>query len=71
MDIEHKPRRLRIVSGPVHEVEDQLNRLLDTYTATQYAYSVVKDTVHMTVVLLHESVLRMHAIAQAGAMRPN
>jgi hypothetical protein len=71
VEIDKKPRRLRIVSGPVHEIEEQLNLLLDKYTATQFAYSVVGNEVHMTVVMLHESVLRMMQIAQPGVMRPN
>jgi hypothetical protein len=71
MEFEKKPRRLRIVTGTVAEVEEQLNQLLDSYLATQYNYAVVGDELRVTVVLLHESVVRMHQIAQAGAMRPN
>ena len=67
MEAEIKPRRLRIVSGPVHLVEEELNRLLNSYVATQFSYAVVKDEVHMTVVLMHESVVRMQQIAAGGA----
>jgi hypothetical protein len=69
MDAEIKPRRLRIISGTTAEVEEQLNRLLDQYTMTQQAFAVVDNQLVMTVVLIHESVLRMHAIAAAGAQR--
>jgi len=70
MEPEIKPRRLRIISGTTAEVEEQLNRLLDSYTMTQQAFAVVDNHLVMTVVLVHESVLRMHAIAAAGAQRP-
>jgi len=63
---ELKPRRLRLVSGTIAEVEVELNRLLDHYIATQYNYAVVKDELICTVMLLHESVVRMQQIAMAG-----
>jgi hypothetical protein len=69
MEAEIKPLRLRIVSGSVAQVEKQLNHLLDHYTMTQQAFAVVNNQLVMTVILLHESVLRMQAIAAAGAQR--
>ena len=68
-DGEIKPRRLRLVSGTIAEVEFELNRLLDQYVATQYNYAVVKDELICTVMLLHESVVRMQQIAMAGQNR--
>ena len=65
-DGEIKPRRLRLVSGTIAEVEVELNRLLDHYIATQYNYAVVDNQLICTVMLLHESVVRMQQIAMAG-----
>jgi len=65
-DGELKPRRLRLVSGTIAEVEVELNRLLDHYIATQYNYAVVDNQLICTVMLLHESVVRMQQIAMAG-----
>jgi hypothetical protein len=66
MEIEKKPLRVRVISGTVAEMEEQLNRLLEHYMAIQWNYAVVKDELRMTVVLFHESVIRMQQIAQAG-----
>lgn len=71
MDVERKPRRLRIISGPVAELEDQLNRLLNDYNAIVWAFAPVADAMHGTVVLLHNSVLMQQALAQPGGMRRN
>ena len=72
MDTEIKPKRLRIVSGRFDLVEDELNRLLDHYVAQSFTFSPIKDEMHVTVVLMHESVVRMMQIAQPqGAMRRN
>lgn len=71
MDVESKPRRLRIVTGTVAELEEQLNRLLNDYNAIVWAFSPVVDVMHGTVVLLHNSVLMQQALARPGTMRPN
>jgi len=71
MDAEIKPRRLRIVTGTVAEVEDQLNRLLSDYNAIVWAFAAVGDAMHGTVVLLHNSVLMQQALAQPAVMRRN
>ena len=71
MDAEIKPRKLRIVTGPVAELEDQLNRLLNDYNAIVWAFAPVGDAMHGTVVLLHNSVLMQRALAQGAHMRRN
>lgn len=71
MDAEIKPRKLRIVTGVVAEVEEQLNRLLHDYNAIAWHFAPLGDTMHGTVVLLHNSVLMQRAIAQPGIGRPN
>jgi hypothetical protein len=71
MDAEIKPRKLRIVTGTVAELEDQLNRLLEHYNAIVWSFAPVADAMHGTVVLLHNSILIQRALAQPGAMRPN
>jgi hypothetical protein len=69
MDIEKKPRRLRIVTGTVAELEDQLNHLLNDYNAIVWAFAPVADAMRGTVVLLHNSVVMQQAIAQGGNQR--
>jgi hypothetical protein len=63
MQAEVTPRRLRIVSGPVAEVEQQLNNLLDDYMAIQYSFVEVGGELHCAAVLVHLSVLRKQALA--------
>lgn len=71
MDAEIKPRKLRIVTGSVAEIEEQLNRLLNDYNAIVWSFTPMGDEMHGTVVLLHNSVLMQRAIAQPGIGRPN
>jgi hypothetical protein len=71
MDAEIKPRRLRIVTGTIAELEDQLNRLLNDYNAIVWSFATVGEAMHGTVVLLHNSVLMQQALAQPGVMRRN
>lgn len=71
MDAEIKPRKLRIVTGTVFELEDQLNRLLNDYNAIVWHFAPIGDAMHGTVVLLHNSVLMQQRLAMAGGMRPN
>lgn len=58
--------RLRIVSGEPDAVEAQLNELMGRYAAVQWNWLVINNRPWVNVVLLHESVLRMMQIAQAG-----
>lgn len=71
MEVELKPRKLRIVTGTVAELEDQLNRLLNDYNAIVWSFAPIGEAMCGTVVLLHNSVLMQRALAQPGAMRPN
>ena len=71
VDAEIKPRRLRIVTGSVAELEDQLNRLLNDYNVIVWAFAPIADAMHGTVVLLHNSVLVQQALAQPAVMRRN
>lgn len=71
MEVERKPQRLRIVTGPVGEVETQLNWLLNDYNAIVWSFAPVACVMHATVVLLHNSVLMQQQLAQPGVMRRN
>lgn len=71
MDIESKRRKLRIVTGTVAELEEQLNRLLNDYNAIVWSFAPLGVAIHGTVVLLHNSVLMQRAIATPGGTRLN
>lgn len=71
MDAEIKPRKLRIVTGSVAELEELLNRLLNDYNAIVWHFAPLGEAMHGTVVLLHNSVLMQRALAQPGIGRPN
>jgi hypothetical protein len=71
MEAEIKPRRLRIVTGTVAELEYELNQLLNDYNAIVWSFAAVGDAMHGTVVLLHNSVLMQQALAQPAVMRRN
>jgi hypothetical protein len=72
MEAEIKPKRLRIVTGTCAEVELQLNEMLDKYIAQSFTFSPIGNEMHVTVLLMHESVVRMMQIAQPqGQMRRN
>ena len=71
VDVEIKPRKLRIVSGTIPELEDQLNRLLNDYNAIVWSFAPVGEAMCGTVVLLHNSVLMQRALAQPGQMVRN
>lgn len=68
MDAEIKPRRLRIVSGTVFEVEELMNRLLDDYVTVLWNWNVVGADVHVSVVLMHQSEVRKAQLMVAGQM---
>ena len=65
MDITTKPQRLRIVSGRPAEVEAELNQLLESYSAAVWNIGPGAQGAIVTVVLLHESVIRQQQIAAA------
>ena len=68
MDAEIKPRRLRIVSGTVHEVEEQLNRMLDDYMTIMWNWATVGAQLRVSVVLMHQSEVRKAQLMMAGQM---
>jgi hypothetical protein len=68
INIERKPRRLRMISGSVAEVEEQLNRLLDDYIATTFNFAVVGTEIRITVLLMHQSEMRKAQLMMAGQM---
>ena len=70
MDAEIKPRRLRMVTGTVAEVEEQLNRMLDDYMTVSFNYCVVGTELRVTVLLLHQSEMRKAQLMMAGQMGP-
>jgi hypothetical protein len=67
MDVNQTPRKLRLVSGWSAQVEEQLNQLLDDYTAVTWNFTGLGGGVWITVVLVHSSVIRQQMIAQAAA----
>lgn len=70
MDVNLKPLKIRVIGGNHHEIEQQLNQLLDEYTAVTWNFCPILDQVRVTVVLLHNSVVRMQMIAQPALGRP-
>lgn len=70
MELETKPRKLRIISGSVEEVELQLNVLLKDYALTSMNFAVVDNKLIMTVILILASEIRMQQLMAAGPGRP-
>ena len=73
MDLNNKAPKLRIVSGPPGRVEDELNILLETYSAAVWNIGPGPEGPVVTVILLHESVIRQQQLAAArmqAAMHP-
>ena len=68
INIERKPRRLRIISGTVAEVEEQLNRVLDDYVTIMWNWATVGAELRCTVVLMHQSEMRKAQLMMAGQM---
>jgi hypothetical protein len=69
---EVKPRRMRILSGPVAVVEAELNTLLDSYGVMVWNFCPVGDQVHASVVLIAVSEMRkMQLMAGANVGRPH
>jgi len=71
MDIETKPKPLRIVSGPYREMEHQLNQLLKDYVALVWNLCAIADQMHVTCVMIHQSEMRKMQLMQGGPIRPN
>ena len=68
IDPERRPRRLRILSGTVEELELQLNTVLDEYMALVWNFQVVGERIHGTVVMVHASEIRKQQLAQGAVM---
>jgi hypothetical protein len=66
IDINSKPRKVKICSGTPEQLEDQLNAYGDSYSPLIWNFSVVGDRVIGTVVMLHSSVIGQMQIAQAA-----
>ena len=71
MDAEIKPRKLRILSGPVAEVELELNLMLEDYGVIMWSFHECGGVAWANVVLLSMAEMRMAAFLQAGQMRRN
>ena len=76
MEVGEAPRNLRLVSGPVAEVEAWVNAHWDTYVITAWAWSVIENRQHVTVTaILRSEVEKMQRMmqfamnAQQGPMR--
>ena len=63
MDPEIEPS-LRILSGSPEMVEHEANLLLKNYAAIMWNFSVVRDELVITVILVHERELRKAQLAQ-------
>lgn len=72
MEVENKPRLLRLVHGTVQEVEDWIAAHVDSYVATQFVYSVIGDRQCVTAQCVYkpevEKAIRMQQFA-ANAMQ--
>jgi len=66
MDVTTKLDRLRIVSGPTAEVEVELNRMLDDYTAIVWSFYDCGGVPTASVVLLSNAEVRKAAFMSAG-----
>ena len=71
MDAEIKPRPVRIISGTPEEIDYELNATLKDYAIMQTNFAVVKDSLRVTVVAIHESEIRKMQLMQAPTGRRN
>jgi len=62
-----KPRRIRVVSGPIAVVENELEAMFDDWTAMVWNFIEVQGSIVMSVVMVNNSEMRKAAIAQAGS----
>ena len=63
MEPNQKPPKVKIFSGTPEEVEHKLNDYGDSYSPIQWNYSNVGERLVMTVVCVHDSVIRRMQIA--------
>jgi hypothetical protein len=56
---------VRIISGRFDVTEAQVNRMAKDYVVAQWYFSVVKDEVHVTAILLSQGEIRKAQLAQA------
>lgn len=70
MDIGPKPLKIRLISGPPHLVDAQVNELLGEYAIVSLNFAAPTEGVVVTAYLVLQSELRMMQIASAGPV-PN
>lgn len=63
MDISTKPKKLRVLSGPVAVVEAQLNELYDDWIFQVWNFLEVNGELVMTVVMHDAKLVRQAAMA--------
>jgi hypothetical protein len=71
MELEIKPRPVRIISGSPEEVDHELNSTLKDYAIMQTNFAVVKDSLRVTVVAVHDSEIRKLQLMQMPTGRRN
>jgi hypothetical protein len=54
---------IRILSGRYDVVEHEVNRMVNDYIVTQWAFAVVNNEFHVTAVMLHQRELRKMQLA--------
>lgn len=63
MDMASKPKKLRVISGPVAVVEEQLNELYDDWVFQVWNWTEVNGELVMTVVMHNAALVRQAAMA--------
>lgn len=66
MDVENKPRKIRIVEGTPLEVEALVHELSGAYPQVTFNFLVTDAGIRVVAVLIHESVIRQMQIAMGG-----
>ena len=56
---------VRIISGRFDVTEAQVNRMAKDYVVTQWYFSVVKEEVHVTAIMLSQGEIRKAQLANA------
>ena len=64
MELENKPRKIRLISGPPALVDAQVNELLDQYGLASINYATTSEGVIVTAYLILASEIRMMQISQ-------
>jgi hypothetical protein len=67
LEVNPKPRKIRIVTGTHLEVERQVNELADDYAVNAWSLWSHEGEARVTAVLLHGSIYRQAAIAATSA----